>query len=215
MSELNFPDFNSLFPCFSIPFICDRRDCYYYEETTEEFGNCTLRVANQGAHKLERLSEILGITRERVRQIEASALRHLAWTATVRGLSDKVRNVISETFGEVYYWPLQPFDIQKYRLREKPSELELLDKAFYLGILNEFVKKEAEFPMVECLQLEKIVSGLICLLCHRRQFCETSSFVTGKPEDYLTVSSFSEILTIIKVRLGLISSRDLPESIPL
>jgi len=204
MLEMYFPDFNVPFPCYTLPFKCNKSNCYYFERTTDKYGNCIIRVANEGGHKLESLSQILGITRERVRQLEASALRHLAWTATVRSLTREVRNILASTLGGVYYWPLQPFNIENYRNRTKLSELELIDKAFYLGILNEFIRdEEATFSPVECLHLGKVVSGLICLLCDQKRFCETTPFGSLDPKDYLTVSSFSEIIKTVKQRLGL------------
>ncbi len=205
MTELYFPNFEVPFPCFSLPFTCEKTYCYYFEKTSPEFGNCVIRVANQGGHKLERLSEILGITRERVRQIEASALRHLAWTSTVRGLTKQVRNILSSTMGMVYFWPLQPFDLQKYRGKTSPSEVVLIDKAFYLGILHRFIRKGVTLPLVECLTLGKVTSGFVCLLCEEREICASSPVTKEDPADYLTVTSFSEILKVIKEDLNLVT----------
>jgi len=205
--ELYFPNFEVKFPCFSLPFTCNKTNCCYWEKTIPEYGNCTIRIANKGEHKLERLSEILGITRERVRQIEASALRHLAWTATKRGLSGKIRNIVVSTFGDVCFWPLRPFDVTKYRQQRKPSELELIDKAFYLGVFSFFLKKEVTLPVAECWVLDKVVSGFVCLLCSERDSCPSTPLGQCSPEDYLTVSSFSEMMIEVKKHLGLISSQ--------
>lgn len=38
---------------------------------------CALEVASHGAHTLDQISELLGVTTERVRQLEAAALRKL------------------------------------------------------------------------------------------------------------------------------------------
>lgn len=43
--------------------------------------SCSLDVADRGAHTLEETAQVLGVVRERVRQIEASALRKLAASA--------------------------------------------------------------------------------------------------------------------------------------
>lgn len=205
MTELDFPDLTKDPPCFSSTQPCTKTNCYYWERTSPEYGNCTIRVANQGPHKLEELAEILDLSRERVRQIEAVALRHLAWVATKRGLTEKVINIVTSTLGNVCSWPLRPFDVAEYRRRKEPTELELIDKAFYLGVFSYFLKKSVVLPVAECWALDKVVSGFVCLLCPERPYCPSTSLSSSSPEEYLTVTSFPEMMKEIKKELGIIA----------
>lgn len=49
-------------------------------EPSEVHHSCALDLADEGVHTLEAVGEVLGLTRERVRQIETGALRTLAST---------------------------------------------------------------------------------------------------------------------------------------
>lgn len=61
--------------------VCRRKGCRWYQRMPEphrsRFGNCVERAARAGGLTLREVGEILGITRERVRQIEERALRKL------------------------------------------------------------------------------------------------------------------------------------------
>ncbi len=61
---------------------CEQIGCRYHLDRDRRRGHqlpeaCALEVADSGARTLEQISALLGITRERVRQIEARALRRL------------------------------------------------------------------------------------------------------------------------------------------
>ncbi|RLG72967.1 MAG: hypothetical protein DRO08_02645, partial [Thermoprotei archaeon] len=89
-------------------------------------------VAEVGPHKLEELATILGVTRERIRQIEATALRHLAWTSTSKGLTNEIRNIIKTTLGNVDFWPAATHSASK-KIPEFISQLDLIILSFYLS----------------------------------------------------------------------------------
>ena len=61
--------------------ICKDQTCRYWQKMPPEFearyGNCVLRVANEGPKTLEFIAQIFGITRERVRQIEGEILKKI------------------------------------------------------------------------------------------------------------------------------------------
>ncbi len=61
---------------------CDEIRCRYHLDRDRRRGQqlpgaCSLELADEGARTLEQISAILGITRERVRQIETRALGRL------------------------------------------------------------------------------------------------------------------------------------------
>ena len=49
--------------------------------------SCALDVADEGPHTLEQLGELLGLTRERMRQIEEMALHRAVMRAPLVGIS--------------------------------------------------------------------------------------------------------------------------------
>lgn len=55
---------------------CRWKDCYYYLK--HEKASCVLDIADEGGITLEEVSEVMGVTRERIRQIETLALKKLA-----------------------------------------------------------------------------------------------------------------------------------------
>lgn len=50
--------------------------------------DCALAVANEGPHTLAEIAQVMGLTRERVRQIEESAIAKLRGRAALRKLHD-------------------------------------------------------------------------------------------------------------------------------
>lgn len=70
---------------------CSNTECRYHlanrlpgEHHVEPLRDCALSVANRGPHTLEEVARISGVTREWVRQLEASALEKLADSVTLR-----------------------------------------------------------------------------------------------------------------------------------
>ena len=57
------------------------------EDISEHASTCALRVADHGALSLEEVSRMMNLTRERVRQIEAKALRIMRADLARRGIS--------------------------------------------------------------------------------------------------------------------------------
>ncbi|HKY34819.1 MAG TPA: sigma factor-like helix-turn-helix DNA-binding protein [Polyangiaceae bacterium] len=60
----------------------------YGEHLLNPTRDCALDVANEGEHSTEEVASILGISRERVRQIEERALRKLQRIASLRRAHD-------------------------------------------------------------------------------------------------------------------------------
>lgn len=52
--------------------------------------DCALAVANEGSHTLEEIAWILGVTRERVRQIEEKAIVKLHCKVALKKLYDEI-----------------------------------------------------------------------------------------------------------------------------
>ena len=64
------------------------------ENVAEAAHTCSLDIADEGTHTLTQVGAILGVTRERVRQIEDKALAKLA---KLRGLGLELREAHQET----------------------------------------------------------------------------------------------------------------------
>ncbi len=75
---------------------CARTDCRYHlahrgywEHRLKPTRDCALEVANEGPHTLDEVAAVLGVSGERVRQIEEEAIAHLKHNATLRRLHDE------------------------------------------------------------------------------------------------------------------------------
>ncbi|MFZ5894690.1 MAG: sigma factor-like helix-turn-helix DNA-binding protein [Myxococcota bacterium] len=76
---------------------CTQVSCRYHLAHPDRDGrplnatrDCALAVANEGPHTLEEIAQVLGLTRERVRQIEESAIAKLRGKAALRKLHDAI-----------------------------------------------------------------------------------------------------------------------------
>ena len=75
---------------------CARTECRYHlahrgywEHHLKPTRDCSLDVANKGPRTLDEVAEVLGVSGERVRQIEEEALEHLKHNATLKELYDE------------------------------------------------------------------------------------------------------------------------------
>jgi len=75
---------------------CARTECRYHlahrgywEHHLKPTHDCSLDVANEGPRTLDEVAEVLGVSGERVRQIEEEALEHLKHNATLKELYDE------------------------------------------------------------------------------------------------------------------------------
>ena len=71
--------------------VCRQTECCYHlehrgygEHRLRPTRDCALVVASEGEHTLEEVAAVLGVSRERVRQIEEHALRKLRRIAVLR-----------------------------------------------------------------------------------------------------------------------------------
>jgi DNA-directed RNA polymerase sigma subunit (sigma70/sigma32) len=76
--------------------LCTQVQCRYHlarntlgDHHRERTRDCSLSVANEGPRNLDEVAAILGLTGERVRQIEERALRKLHGSAALRRLFDE------------------------------------------------------------------------------------------------------------------------------
>ena len=93
--------------CVDGPRPCPWRTCRYHladmlRRASEE--SCALDVADRGGATLEELGEILGVTRERVRQLEAAALFKVRRqvrqrTASTAGMRELVEDAMAKVGG--------------------------------------------------------------------------------------------------------------------
>jgi len=76
---------------------CSNTECRYHlanrqagEHHVEPLRDCALSVANEGPHTLEEVARVSGVTREWVRQLEASAIEKLAGSVILRRQYDSI-----------------------------------------------------------------------------------------------------------------------------
>jgi len=74
---------------YPIKEVCPDTTCVWYLKS-EKYYNCTWVACNFGPFTLEQVGEMMGITRERVRQIEAKALKKLEKRGRRQRLQDFV-----------------------------------------------------------------------------------------------------------------------------
>lgn len=67
---------------------------------TAEGHTCSLDVADEGEHTLEELGQIFGVTRERVRQVQADALGNVRPIGLARGDAALFAHAEGSTFDE-------------------------------------------------------------------------------------------------------------------
>jgi len=194
--------------CWELPLVCHDTRCRYFTRMTYvgrlRYGNCAIRVANDGPHTLNELSEILGVSRERVRQLEASALRHLSYNSLK--LDEQTLEIVRRTLSDIT-WP--PRSLKSARSLET-SRTHLLKLMFDRGALFRFVKRKPNFTVrhrvnqcVRCPVLSDTVEAAVCLLCDRRGACSVCPVQDIDPRSYFIVGSFRELVEALKIKLGL------------
>ena len=148
--------------CFLSNEVCERTDCVYYERMTpygrSKYGNCALRVANEGPHTLGELARITGLSKERIRQIEARALRHLAYNALK--INPKLREVIEAGLGPVLKWPPNPSRINVNR----PVDSVSVFGDFLLKFVRDSHRSLAT-EKIRCYLTQKVVPRFVCAFC--------------------------------------------------
>jgi len=194
--------------CWELPFVCHDVHCRYFTRMTcvgrLRYGNCAIRAANDGPHTLNELSEILGVSRERVRQLEASALRHLSYNSLK--LDDETLDVVKKTLCDIT-WP--PRSMKSVKTL-KTSQAYLLKLMFDRGSLFKFMKRRPSsairrrvYQRVRCPVLSDLIEVVICLLCDQRRVCSVCPVRGVDPRSYFIVGSFKELVEALKIKLGL------------
>ncbi|HKO48996.1 MAG TPA: sigma factor-like helix-turn-helix DNA-binding protein [Polyangiaceae bacterium] len=61
----------------------------YWEHAHRPTHHCSIDVANEGPHTLDEVALFMGVSGERVRQIEEEAFEQLKHSATLKGLHDE------------------------------------------------------------------------------------------------------------------------------
>ena len=180
------PNLNVPYPCFVLVGVCHRKDCRYYAEMTEQgkelYGNCTLRVANEGAHTLGELSDILGVSKERVRQKVAQALRAIAWRATQARLTERLARLAEKALGDVLSWPPKGFTLEKVKYSDM-AYVELGDEVYVKFVRAEYREKLSQ--RILCPLLTTPVRLASCFFCEKRSKCPmVKEYATAKITDY-------------------------------
>lgn len=60
--------------CQAQDLTCNKRSCRYWIKGQKEFKNCTLIAASEGPFTLQKVGDLLGLTRMRVCQLEKRAI---------------------------------------------------------------------------------------------------------------------------------------------
>ncbi|RLA79534.1 MAG: hypothetical protein DRG33_03855 [Deltaproteobacteria bacterium] len=180
------PNLNVPYPCFVLVGVCRRKDCRYYVEMTEQgkelYGNCALKVANEGAHTLGELSDILGVSKERVRQKVAQALRAIAWRATQARLTERLAHLAEKALGDVLSWPPKGFTLEKVRYDDM-AYVELGDDVYVRFVRPEHQEKLSQ--RVLCPLLSSPVRLASCFFCEKRSKCPmVKEYASAKITDY-------------------------------
>lgn len=194
--------------CWELPIVCHDTQCRYFTRMTyvgrSRYGNCAIRVANDGSHTLNELSEILGVSRERVRQLEASALRHLSYNSLK--LDERTLDVVRKTLCDITWPPRSLKSVKSF----KSSQARLLKLMFDQGVLSEFMKRSFNSTIkrrvhqhIRCPVLSDVVEALICLLCDQRSTCCVCPVRGVDPRSCFIVGSFKELVEVLKIKLGL------------
>ena len=80
---------------YPIKEVCPDTTCVWYLKS-EKYYNCTWVACNFGPFTLEKIGEMMNITRERVRQIEAKALKKLEKRVEKRGRRQRLQDFVIE-----------------------------------------------------------------------------------------------------------------------
>jgi len=206
-------------PCFEREEVCENTQCRYFErmkgDALQLFGNCTLRVANEGPHTLNEVSAILGVSKERVRQIEAQALRKLAFRATSEGLDFETRTLVNEVLGDVLRWPPRTLNAEKLKPErgDPMAYIRLGDDVFLEFVKEEYRKVLSE--RVACPRMSLVVRLASCLLCRFKSKCIMidQKWRNADPRKYYkeNIASVSELYDKVKASTSEVKRKKLEE----